>query len=207
MEESIVHGDPAGEIVAVANRVDVDMVALPTHGYGMFRRFALGSVTTKVLHDTETPVLTGTHVPELTPLDSEPYKGIACAIDLDPHSEETLWWTSKFSEAYADDLVVIHAAPAGALSAVYREWVPPDTRTQVIDQARVEIDRLLKKVDCQAQVVIDAAGPLDLIPSATEQNYADILVIGRSQHAGLLPGLRAHAGAIIRESPCPVISI
>ncbi len=207
VEKSIVHGDPAGEIVAVANRVDVDMVAMPTHGYGMFRRFALGSVTTKVLHDTETPVLTGTHVPELTPLDPEPYKRIACAIDLDPHSEETLWWASKFSKACADDLVVIHAAPAVAPIAFYGEWVPPDTRTQVIDQARVEIDRLLKKVGCQAQVVIDAAGPLDLIPSATEQNYADILVIGRSQHAGLLPGLRAHAGAIIRESPCPVISI
>jgi nucleotide-binding universal stress UspA family protein len=207
VETRIIHGDPAGVIVAASNEVDVDLVAMPTHGYGVFRRFALGSVTTKVLHDTETPVLTGVHVPELTPIDPEPYKRVACAIDLDKHGEETLWWAAKFSKACANDLLVIHAAPAMAPLVPYGDWVPPDTRTQVIDRARTELDRMLASVGCEAQVVIDAAGPLDLIPKATAENYADVLVVGRSQHAGFLPGLRAHAGAIIRESPCPVISV
>jgi nucleotide-binding universal stress UspA family protein len=207
VEKLIVHGDPAGEIVAAANGVEVDLVAMPTHGYGVFRRFALGSVTTKVLHDTETPVLTGVHVPELTPIDPEPYKRIACAIDLDSHGEDTLWWAAQFSKACADDLIVIHAAPAIAPVAIYGEWVPPDTRTQIMTRAGEEIRRMLDRVGCQAQVVIDAAGPLDLIPTAAKENFADLLVIGRSHHKGLFPGLRAHASAIIRDAPCPVISI
>ena len=35
---------------------------MPTHGLGKLRRFILGSVTAKVLHDLEAPVLTGAHV-------------------------------------------------------------------------------------------------------------------------------------------------
>ena len=37
---------------------------MPTHGYGVFRRFLLGSVTSKVLHDLGCPVLTGAHLTE-----------------------------------------------------------------------------------------------------------------------------------------------
>ena len=38
---------------------------MPTHGYGPFRRFILGSNTAKVLHDADCPVWTGVHVEEI----------------------------------------------------------------------------------------------------------------------------------------------
>ena len=42
---------------------------------------------------------------------------------------------------------------------------------------------------------------------ATQQARADVLVIGRSPSAGLAGRLRTNVYALIRESPCPVVSV
>src|SRR5204863_2910646 len=41
----IAHGDPAAQIVRYAERNDVDLIMMPTHGCGKFRSLLLGSVT------------------------------------------------------------------------------------------------------------------------------------------------------------------
>ena len=54
--------DPSQQIVRYARANRIDLIMLPTHGRGPFRRFVLGSVTTKVLHDTHCPVWTSAHL-------------------------------------------------------------------------------------------------------------------------------------------------
>ncbi len=206
-ERIIERGDPATQIASIVERRKIDLVVLPTHGHGAFRRLVLGSLTSKVLHDVDVPVLTGAHVPEIAPIDPEPYKRIACAVDLQESSEHTLRWAAELSKACADDLLVIHAAPQIELGGTYGDWFPPETREQTIAHAREAVDRLLVKVGCKAQVVVSCAEPVSFISQAAEENYADLLVIGRGPHHGFLTGLRALAFALIREAPCPVISV
>jgi len=50
-------GFPASEIVRHANDNAIDLVALSTHGTSGLQRFVYGSVTEKVLHGTDMPVL------------------------------------------------------------------------------------------------------------------------------------------------------
>jgi nucleotide-binding universal stress UspA family protein len=57
-------GDVTGEIVDYAARARADLIAMPSHGAGSFRRMLLGSTTAKVLHDAEIPVWTAPHAPE-----------------------------------------------------------------------------------------------------------------------------------------------
>jgi nucleotide-binding universal stress UspA family protein len=91
IETLVTWGDPAAKIEELADHEQVDLIMMPSHGYGPFRRFALGSVTAKVLHDLKCPVFTGAHVEELPESAAEkPYELIACAIDLGPHSEAVL---------------------------------------------------------------------------------------------------------------------
>jgi len=66
----LLKGDPAECIVRVAQENAVDLIVMPTHAHGRFRRFLLGSVTAKVLHDTDCPVLTGVHHEDKPFLDS-----------------------------------------------------------------------------------------------------------------------------------------
>lgn len=50
-------GDPAGEILHLAEEASVDLVAMSTHGRSGLARWAIGSVATKVLHEGKTPLL------------------------------------------------------------------------------------------------------------------------------------------------------
>jgi nucleotide-binding universal stress UspA family protein len=50
-------GDPASIIIDVASREACDMIVMCTHGMGAMKRFFLGSVTNKVVHHAEVPVL------------------------------------------------------------------------------------------------------------------------------------------------------
>jgi nucleotide-binding universal stress UspA family protein len=61
-ERIVTMGDPAYEIVEYAG---VDLIMMATHGYGKFRSFLLGSVTSKVLHDAHCPVWTSAHTEDL----------------------------------------------------------------------------------------------------------------------------------------------
>jgi len=42
---------------------------------------------------------------------------------------------------------------------------------------------------------------------AVRQSSADVLVIGRSHHAGALGRMRDLTYSLIRDSPCPVVSV
>ena len=60
----IVEGAPGQVISEYAAKENVDLIMMPTHGYGPFRRFLLGSVTAKTLHDADCPVWTSAHMLE-----------------------------------------------------------------------------------------------------------------------------------------------
>lgn len=55
------HGDPGRMIAEYATQGKVDLIMMPTHGMGLFRRLLIGSVAAQVLHDTECPVWTAPH--------------------------------------------------------------------------------------------------------------------------------------------------
>lgn len=206
-EKLLLKGEPAKKIAELVPAQNIDLIVMPTHGYGPFRRFVLGSVTTKILHDVSCAVFTGAHVPEVAPFNQEPYKRIACAIDLKDHSEAVLRWAWDFAKAWTEDLVVIHAAPQIEAGGSYGEWYPPDTRELLIKAANEKVVKLIEKVGCKAEVHLESADPVRYIPEAVEAAYADVLIIGRSPETGLLGRLRTHAHALIREARCPVISV
>jgi nucleotide-binding universal stress UspA family protein len=49
----VLQGDPARQFVDFAHSSNTDLIVMPTHGYGQFRQFILGSITAKVLHDAD----------------------------------------------------------------------------------------------------------------------------------------------------------
>ena len=83
-QEVLLKGDPAEEIIKFVQEQGVSLVVVPTQGYGPFRKFLLGSVTAKILHDANCPVLTGVHRAELPPetpppVRSDPWIPRGCA--------------------------------------------------------------------------------------------------------------------------------
>lgn len=88
-------GDPASAITKYAHSREFDLIMLPTHGYGGFRRLILGSVTERVLHDAVCPVWTGVHMEQVPRLEDIALRKIVCAVDLGAQSCPTLSWATR----------------------------------------------------------------------------------------------------------------
>ena len=199
-------GDPAHTIVECAHERGADLIVMATHGYGPFRRFLLGSVTAKVLHDASCPVWTGPHL-EAAPIDEKiRFHRIICAIDLAGGSRAVLEWGWKFARHYEAALDIVHVLPHTLvqLGGVYFDaaW-----REHAAEVACEQIGRLQEEVGMAAEVSIEIGEPPAAIRDVAAMRKADLLVIGRGQDSGLAGRLRANAYAILRESCCPVVTV
>lgn len=202
-ERILIEGDPARQIVKYAHERKVDLIIIPTHGYGPFRRFILGSVTAKVLHDADCPVWTGVHLEQAPAAAAIPFRNILCAVDLGPQSCKVLAWATRMAGDFGARLTIVHAAPCAAAQAS-----APDTEWQhsLLGQAREEINRLASRPQ-DADIVVEGGDPPVVVRSVAAKVRADLVVIGRGSAAGKFGRLRMNAYAIIRESPCPVVSV
>ena len=54
---STVEGEPAEQVIRKVNECDCDLVALATHGHTGFSDFILGSVSRKLKHHVDKPIL------------------------------------------------------------------------------------------------------------------------------------------------------
>jgi len=57
VEVMLAMGDPATEIVRIAESTPVDLVAMATHGHGFLKDVILGATADKVRHELKVPVL------------------------------------------------------------------------------------------------------------------------------------------------------
>jgi nucleotide-binding universal stress UspA family protein len=191
----VLHGDPAAEIVRFAHAEPVDLIAMPTHGYGPFRRFILGSNTAKVLHDADCPVWTGVHLDEAPDAAHVSLQTILCAVDLGAHSDKTLAWAASLQRTFGAHLIVMHAVAAHSDAPGIQE------------AAREELKHLQRTVGVDADLLLETGEPARAICAAATRTAANVVVIGRGSAAGDFGRLRTNSYAIIRQSPCPVVSV
>ena len=188
----VLEGDPSGSIVDFAHKEHCDLIVMPTHGYGPFRRFILGSNTAKVLHDADCPVWTGVHLEEAPAALPVPIGSVLCAVDLGPQSLKTLVWAAALARGLGARLTLLHAMPFG-----------PDVQLAVSEELRM----LQGEAGAEADVVQETGEPAKVICDTAARVHADVLVIGRGSAAGVFGRLRTNAYSIIRQSPCPVVSV
>ena len=100
----LLEGDPASTIVQYARDGAFDLIVMPTHGYGPFRRFLLGSVTVKVLRQAHCPVWTGPHMESAPAFDSLSFRNILCALDAEGASRSVLDWAAAFARQFEAQL-------------------------------------------------------------------------------------------------------
>lgn len=198
--------DPARAIAEAGQSWDPDLVMMPTHGLGFFRRHLLGSVTTKTLHDVTCPVWTSVHAEFAPPLEEIHCRRILCSVDLRECSRSILEWAAWLAGEYQAILGIVHAtAGADALDAGWQ--LRDELARYILEQAKIRINALQMDAGTSAEVFIDAGKPGTVVPRAAGQFNADLLVIGRHRSAGLVGDLFQNALAILGGSPCPVISI
>ena len=203
--ESIAEEGEAGAAIhRVLQHRGADLVMMPTRGDGPLRRFLLGSVTAKVLHDVSAAVWTGVgsalenHQPAI------PYKSIVCALDESDEAEAVLRAAAALAKSYQAALALVHVLET-----------PPATpemdfsmfRKELIEAAHGRMRDLKSRVNLDVPDTVVDVGITTGIREEIARRKGDLLVVGRGHDQGAIGRIWSRLYAIVRDSPCPVLSV
>ncbi len=192
-------GNPAREILDFAGSNDVDLIVITSHGYGPFESFVMGSVAAEVLRDATCPVWISAHAQQgLPPM----FRIVLCAVDLGPGTESIVNWASQFAAAFSARLVVLHA-----IRSLESEGQPDSPDEWLSSVEREELGTVKRKLGKEGQVLFAGGDIPEAVCRQAQKLKADLVVIGRSPKADDVGTARTTSFTIIRESPCPVVSI
>jgi nucleotide-binding universal stress UspA family protein len=196
-------GDPGQVITDFAHKNRVDLIMMPTHGYGPFRSLLLGSVTAKVLHDAHCPVWTAAHIEGSPTPDHVKPRGILCAVDTTPKSIALMQWAAELAKSTGAVLRLVHAVPGvegrPAIDRRFEEDMRQEARRQLTDMQAL--------AGVEAPLCVTVGGVADAVREEARRHQSDLVVIGRGVLHETLGRLRTHAYGIIRHAPCPVVSV
>lgn len=199
-----VDSDVAGAVVRIAADIGADLIAMPTHGYGSLRRRLTGSVTAQVLRDASCPVLTSAHMIPSPPAEWLDPKDVVCAVDRHPEAINVLRWASQMAANLSARLHVVRALRVHRIHGSTNDSHKPNLHA--IPYARADLEQFLEELRIHGDVLVEPGDVLDVLPSAIEQLRAGLVITGRGswRTAG---ELGSHTYQIIREVPCPVVSV
>jgi nucleotide-binding universal stress UspA family protein len=204
-EKIVKTGDPAYEIVQYAEKNGVDLIMMPTHGYGTFRSLLLGSVAAKVLHDAHCPVWTCAHSEDAAAMGRTEIRSILCAIEVRPESVDLIRAANELAGACQAKISLVHAVPVDETRP--EKYLEADFAAALIKMARQEIGGLQQQAGTNLEVSVEGGAVSRVVLEAAAESDADLVVTGRGKLHKTFGRLRSNGYAIIRDSPCPVLSI
>jgi nucleotide-binding universal stress UspA family protein len=198
-------GDAAYSINYWAERNSVDLIMMPTHGYGPFRSLLLGSVTAKILHDARCAVWTAAHLEEPPLLNHLDVKNIVCAVDLKEESCHLIHRALEVAAVNSAVLRLLHVVPI-------EEARPPryfyeEMQQALAEAAREQLAGIERRPGRDFIAHVESGGISKAVRQFALDHHADLIVIGRGTLQAPLGRLRSNAYAIIRDAPCPVLSV
>lgn len=203
--ETIAEEGEAGTVIhKILQHQGADLVMMPTRGSGPLRRLLLGSVTAKVLHDVSAAVWTSVgsamegHEPTV------PYKSILCALDQTEESETVLRAAAAFAKSYEAKLTLMHVFEMPPSSP---ELDIAPYRQELIQAAHEHMRNLKSRLNLDVPDCVVDGGIAHGIHEEIVRRNADLLVVGRGHDQGAVSRVWSRLYAIVRDSPCPVLSV
>jgi nucleotide-binding universal stress UspA family protein len=196
---SVASGGVAEEIVEQAKELPADLIMMSTRGHGPMRRFLIGSVTAKVLHDAKCAVWTNPHPTELEPF--RPYRHVVLAVDYLGWPPELLLRAARIAHLFDAELSLLSAIPPHYGNAAEATG---EHRRRLIQA----IENRIASLNISARVHVMEGTPGAVVRHVAEEiEHAELIITGRGHLDQSMGHLRTHAYKIIANAPCPVISL
>jgi len=198
-------GEPASAAIAYSEEANIDLIAMPTHGRGVFRSALLGSVTAKILHDSRCAVWTDAHSATGSVPWESGWGSILCAIDTTEESLRLIQAAAELGSRFKGKVRLVHAVPGA--EAGQEKYFDLEFQRFLEDSARQAIAKLQSQTGTDFEVCLGAGTPGRIVAAAAEHHAADLVVIGHGHLRGVAGRFRTHAYGIVRSAPCPVLSL
>jgi nucleotide-binding universal stress UspA family protein len=198
-------GEPAAAITSFAANNAVDLIMMPTHGFGLFRSLLLGSIAAKVLHDAKCSVWTAAHVQNLPPATTLDAGGkMLCAVDFGCGSVNLVRRARDIAKLFGAHLTLLHAVPVITSSEAGADI---GLRQTLMSAARESLARMQREAGTSIDALVQEGSVSTVVREATEHGDVRLLIIGRGHMNQALGRLRSSTYQIIRCSRCPVLSL
>ena len=196
-------GNPASEIIRHASELHADLVVMGTHGRGGFDRFALGSVTEKVLRKAPCPVLTLPPDAAST-IGAVRHHHIVCPTDFSPSADVAIRWTLSLARVSQAAVTILHVIETA------NDCEHEQQTTHRADAARALHSLVTAFVTRGDRVTerIAHGKPCREILSIASECDADLIVIGvRGRGPVDLTLFGSTTNHVVRRAACPVLTI
>ena len=197
-------GEPGGVIDKLAQQQRADLVMLATHGHGPLRRLLLGSITAKVLHDLTVAVWTGVGAALIDHPAKIPYQSIVCALDDSDEAESVLRAAASLASTYGAQLWIVRVVPT---PPAFPDIDLTEHTKELVEAAQFQMRELKAKLGVDAPHTVIDSLLADGIHHEVVRRKADLLITGRGHSTGTFSRMWSHLYSIIRDSPCPVLSV
>jgi nucleotide-binding universal stress UspA family protein len=197
-------GDPATEILRLADRIGADLIVMGTHGRTGSNRLLAGSVATSVLRQAHCSVLTvRSSGPRRLP--PEP-QVLLHPTDFSVASEGALRVARWLARNLGAKLVLLHVAPLDAYLSHLA--VPEDPRVyrEALDDLRRRVDGPDLRYPVEARVCRGNVA-LEIVRIGGELECS-LIVMGTHGRTGLVRLLMgSKAEAVLPRAGCPVLAV
>lgn len=197
-------------ICSVAQEKGVNLIAMSTHGRGMVRRWALGSVADRVVQISDIPVLLYRSTGETIP-DSH-YKNVLIPLDGSRLSEHILPHARRLVELFGTKVWFLHVINTDLVDSfnVLKEGMH-EKEGEIIETIRnyfSTLEKRIKETGTSYELVIKKGNPAETICDFANENDMDLIAMSTHGHGGISRCLLGSvADKVVQSSSRPVLLI
>jgi nucleotide-binding universal stress UspA family protein len=198
VEMVVVENQTVPAILLTAEEKKADMIAMGTHGRSGINRLMLGSVTEKVLHETDRPVLTVREKKGTPEISRVSVQQVLCPINYTEVALKALEHAVAISKCFEAELLVLHVIESHSTDVRDDDernrlcaWIPDGTRS------RCSLKEIVQRGDAAEKIieVASSAGCDIIVVGAQHKRFHDTTVLGTTT-------IR-----VTRHAPCPVFTV
>jgi nucleotide-binding universal stress UspA family protein len=127
-----------------------------------------------------------------------------CAVDANVRDASLLKWAAQFACEQHSELQVVHAVHATAPTPGIESESLCDL---LFNAARKNLEELQAEAGTKFDIRLRLGPVGHVVREAALEQKSDLILVGRGSVQKGFGRLRSSAYAVIREAPCPVISI
>ncbi len=201
---------PAPEILAYAEEIDADIIAMGTHGRRGLGAVLIGSVAAEVVRRARCPVVTVREQAEARLLST--MQDILVPVDFSDFSRRALRKAAILADTVDATLQLLHVVDAPLHPSFYAAGVrgPLEADSDLAERCRLELTRLAASAapECKTMLHVREGHPAEVICDYAQNRACDLIFIATHGLTGLQRFLLGSVTEkVVTHAPCPVFVV